>query len=401
MDQETNRPRYRELEQYIREKIASGAWAPGHQLPTERELAMMFGVSRITTSRALLELQNAGLVVREQGRGTFVNRPSAPKPVKEPGAQQDNNPRNDFSGLNVVAMVLPDTIVDSGFKMIEGAEKWLRQRRYRLLSSVSDFNLDREADLIHSLLQDGVMNLILYPIDSEATTKVVAEVRHKGMRVVIIDRRLNNLSLPFVGSDNYGAGYQVTKHLIKVGHRLIAFASGDVGLISSVAERFRGYCTALVEEKLPVDPGLVVNAGQIGWRSASLHPVAAADDTPGLTEQVAEKTLDYLFALRSDRPSAVVAANDRTALMLLQSALRRGIRVPDELAIVGFDNLAGSASAEVPLTTVRQQFRHMGREAAKLALEGASGADDSPREVLLPTELVIRRSCGMKVLAEA
>ena len=155
MDQETNRPRYRELEQHIREKIASGVWGPGHQLPTERELAVMFGVSRITTSRALLELQNAGLVVREQGRGTFVRRSPEPKPVLESGAKQDAETRNDFSGLNVVAMVLPDTIVESGFKMIEGAEKWLRQRRYRLLSSVSEFNLEREAELIHSLWQIG------------------------------------------------------------------------------------------------------------------------------------------------------------------------------------------------------------------------------------------------------
>ncbi len=399
MAQETNLPRYRELEQYVRDKIASGAWGPGHQLPTERELATMFGVSRITTSRALLELQKAGLIVREQGRGTFVGRPlEQPESGAIARPAMDMPTRANFAGLNVVAMVLPDTAVDSGFKMIEGAEKWLRQHHYRLLSSVSDFSLEREAELIHSLLQDGVSNLILYPIDSEATTKVVTEVQRQGMRVVIIDRRLNNTPMPFVGSDNYGAGYQITKHLINVGHRLIAFASGDVGLIASVADRFRGYCTALTEERLPVDPGLVVNAGQIGWWSARTPQGASLENE---REQVAEKTLDYLFGLKSDRPSAVVAANDRLALMIIRVATRRGIKVPDELAVVGFDNLAESAVAEVPLTTMRQQFRQMGKEAARLILKNIHEATSSPCELLLPTELIVRRSCGTRVLIEA
>ena len=391
VNQETNRPRYRELEHHIKGKIASGTWGPGYQLPTERELSAMFGVSRITTSRALLELQKVGLVVREQGRGTFVNRP----PETEEGADQDATPRTDFNGLNVVAMVLPDTAVDSGFKMIEGAEKWLRQRRYRLLSSVSDFDLEREAELIHSLWQDGVRSLILYPIDSEATTKVVEEVCSKGMKVVIIDRRLNKLSMPFVGSDNFNAGYQITQHLIQVGHRLIAFASGDVGLISSVADRFRGYCQALNEHQLPVDPGLVVNAGQLGWNQGGIRSDESVDQIRKQREETAERTLDYLLGLRSDRPSAVVAANDRTALLLVRAALQRGIKVPEEMAVVGFDNLAGSESAEVPLTTVKQQFRLMGREAARLILEEALDTEKKPCEVLLPTELVIRRSCGM------
>ncbi|MGE5550550.1 MAG: GntR family transcriptional regulator [Bacteroidota bacterium] len=399
MDQDATRPRYREMEQFIRGKIAAGDWPPGYQLPTERELSIMFGVSRITTSRALLELQKAGLVVREQGRGTFIS-PLAKSRIHSGEDKAGTVSRNDFRGLKVVALVLPDTAVDSGFKMIEGAEKWLRQRKYRLLSSVSEFNLEREADLIRGLLQDGVTNLILYPVDSEATTKVVEEVCAKGMKVVVIDRRLNKLAMPFVGSDNYNAGYQITKHLIEVGHRLIAFASGDVGLISSVADRFRGYCQALAESRLPVDPGLVVNAGQLGWSSARPQE-GYAEEHRKQTEEVAERTLDYLLGLRSDSPSAVVAANDRTALMLLRTALRRGIKVPDQMAVVGFDDLAGSAAAEVPLTTVRQQFRSMGREAAKLILEEAYDPEGNPREELLPTELIVRRSCGAKALAEA
>ena len=358
----------------------------------------MFGVSRITTSRALLELQKVGLVVREQGRGTFVNR----SPETEEVADQDATPRTSFTGLNVVAMVLPDTAVDSGFKMIEGAEKWLRQRRYRLLSSVSDFDLGREAELIHSLWQDGVSNLILYPIDSEATAGVVEQVQEQGMKVVIIDRRLNNLPMPFVGSDNYSAGYMLTNHLIQTGHRLIAFASGDVGLIASVADRFRGYCMALSEHKLPVDPGLVISAGQLGWRASDISTKEAPpDQSRKLSSEIAEKTLDYLFGLNSDRPSAVVAANDRTALKLMQTALQRGIKVPEEIAFAGFDNLAGSATAEIPLTTVRQEFRLMGREAARLILDNSFDAAGNPHEVLLPTELIIRQSCGARSMAEA
>lgn len=398
MAEDINLPRYRELEQHIRDKIATGAWQPGHRLPTELELAKMFGVSRITTSRALLELQNAGLVVREQGRGTFVARAEQEAKAGRAPGDRSNNGTN-FSGLNVAAMVLPDTAVDSGFKMIEGAEKWLRQRGYRLLSSVSEFNLEHEAELIRNLFVDGVSRLILYPIDSEATAEVVREVAARGMKVVIMDRRLNTLPMPFVGSDNFAAGYAVTKHLVQVGHRLIGFASGDQGLISSVADRFRGYCMALGEHGLPVDPALVINAGQLTQRS----PAGSGPGPEGKpnSELVAERTLDYLVGLGSDRPSAVVTANDSTALMLLRMACRRGIKVPEELSITGFDDLAGSAVAEVPLTTVRQQFKLMGKEAAKLVFGEDRDAQGKPREILLPTELVVRHSCGVRSAIEA
>jgi LacI family transcriptional regulator len=139
----------------------------------------------------------------------------------------------------------------------------------------------------------------------------------------------------------------------------------------------------------------VVNAGQLGWNQGGIRSDESVDQIRKQREETAERTLDYLLGLRSDRPSAVVAANDRTALLLVRAALQRGIKVPEEMAVVGFDNLAGSESAEVPLTTVKQHFRLMGREAARLILEEALDTEEKPCEVLLPTELVIRRSCGM------
>ena len=176
--------------------------------------------------------------------------------------------------------------------------------------------------------------------------------------------------LPTVGATNWSGALCATRHLIALGHRRIGMITGWKGLLCSRA-RLDGYRAALDETGLPQDPGL------IAWGDFSYGAGLAA----------ARRLLDV-----DSPPTAIVASSDNIALGVIQAARLRGISVPGELSVTGFDDLPSSRWSSPPLTTVRQPLRDMGRLAARTVLRLARGKtlDTPTRE--LSTELIIRES---------
>jgi LacI family transcriptional regulator len=173
-----------------------------------------------------------------------------------------------------------------------------------------------------------------------------------------------------VGSTNFSGGVQATRHLLELGHRRIAFAGGAPTFQPS-AERLQGYLSALRAAGVAADETLV---------RARAHTfeagVAMADD---------------LLAL-PDPPTAVFAASDSIALGVLASAQRHGLRVPDDLSVVGFDDTSAAVSSAPALTTVRQPVVEMGRVALRTVLQLARGEAVDAHHVQLSTTLVVRES---------
>jgi len=189
--------------------------------------------------------------------------------------------------------------------------------------------------------------------------------------VVAIDPHTGPGGPTTIDSDNVGGARVATQYLIDLGHRRIAHIRGRNDLASAEL-RESGYRDSLEKAGIPFDPALVREGG---YQAA-------------LTTEVARELLT-----RPDRPTAVFAANDTSALGVLQVARELGLRVPQDLSVIGFDDIPEAASSTPPLTTVAQPLHDLGAQALHMLLE-LLGDRDVPSHVQLPAELVVRASTG-------
>ena len=189
--------------------------------------------------------------------------------------------------------------------------------------------------------------------------------------VVAVDHNVRSRTMATVDSDNLNGAIVATEHLIGLGHRRIGFLAGRPDL-ESARLREQGYACALEAAGIAFDPGLV--------RIGGYQPETARDGARELL-------------LHTPRPTAIFAANDASAIETITVARSLGLRVPDDLSVVGFDNVPESALCGPPLTTVEQAIQQMGYEAVQLVLGLVEDPSAEPAQVVLPTRLVERSSC--------
>ncbi len=195
-------------------------------------------------------------------------------------------------------------------------------------------------------------------------------IAQSGAPVVTISTPAPNT--PVVRSDNLGGMYAAVLHLIEHGHRRIAFIGRRANL--DIGQRYDGYCLALAEQDIPLDQGLVADA---------------ADELEPGGRDAARRLLDVGAPF-----TAIVAGTDKNALGVLEVLRAAGRRVPEDVALVGFDDVDEARIADPSLTTVRQRFDILGSAAIDLVLDRLAGRAVSGAAISLPTALVVRRSCG-------
>jgi LacI family transcriptional regulator len=193
-----------------------------------------------------------------------------------------------------------------------------------------------------------------------------------GAPVVAVDHNAGSSSLPTVDSDNLAGAVAATEYLLGLGHRRIGLLAGRPDL-ESARLRERGYRTALGAAGIEVDPKLVRVGGY----------------QPDSAEEAAR-----LMLQGDDRPSAIFAANDVSALAAIGMARALGLDVPSDLSVIGFDNVPESALSEPPLTTIEQPIQQMGFEAVELLIGLIEKRSDLATQRMLPTQLVVRGSCA-------
>ena len=198
---------------------------------------------------------------------------------------------------------------------------------------------------------------------------LILKLKGDGIPLVLVDNHIEKVDS--VAVDNTGGAYKAVEHLIELGHRKIGFIAERLTDLS-FEERFEGYKLALKEHGLHYNPALVAE----GFKRPDHGYVAM------------KKLLERAI------PSAVFAANDSTAVGAIKAIKENGLRVPDDIAIVGFDDGGLASQAVPPLTTVRVFRDKMASAAAKRLIELIENPDQPPIQLRLPTELIIRESCG-------
>ena len=206
----------------------------------------------------------------------------------------------------------------------------------------------------------------------EVTERIAPALRERNVPIVLIGHDSSLEDVSSVDVDNFQGAYRATRHLLQLGHRQIALLLGQKDRQESI-DRLKGYETALSEAGIEVDDSLIVEG-----EYSQMH---------------GKRTMQSLLE-QGSVPSAVFCSGDVIAEGVLLAAYEAGIRVPDDLAVVGFDDLPSSAFTIPPLTTVRQPIYDKGEQAANLIIDRIEGKTDEVVHVQLSPELVVRKSCG-------
>ena len=266
---------------------------------------------------------------------------------------------------NVIGILVSD-IESFNAELLKGAARAIRGTGYDLVvfsdcgQREDQVGWERRSLARVSALTDGAILVTPSGIDVTSSAPIVA-----------VDHNVRSYTLPTVDSDNLSGAVTATEHLIRLGHRRIGFLAGRPDL-ESARLREQGYRQALEAAGIAFDANLV--------RVGSYQPEAAR-----------EATRDLLAS--EPQPTAIFAANDASAIETLAVARDLGLTLPDDLSVVGFDNVPESALCEPPLTTVEQPIQRMGEEAVRLLLALIDDPTGPPAQVVLPTRLVERASC--------
>lgn len=365
-------PLYRQVAARIRAAVDGREYGVDGRLPPEAELANRFGVSRGTLRQALGTLVREGLVATVPGRGTFVIRGVPPDPG--PGAAEAGGR---------VGIVIPAVARMRIPELIAGAEARLRAAGYSLLLGSSGDDREQEAEQVLRFVRDGVSGLVVYPVDGPPNLELLGRLAAEAFPLVLIDRYLLDLGLEAVVADNFGGAFLAVRHLVERGFARIGFAATCNLSTSSIAERQAGYRWALEQHGHGPAPRLVCTD-----LDRLFHWPAPPEESKRNRRLLGE----YLTG--PDRPDAVFAVNDSVAFQILEVAASLGLRVPDDLAVVGFDNLAYPDYGGMPLTSVEQPRQEIGATAARILLEQIAGRRGPAGRIVLATRLIVRSSSG-------
>lgn len=357
---------YAQLVTRYRDDIISGALPVGSRLPTEMELAAQHRISRGTVRQALNILVNEGLLERTPGRGTYVR----PRPLATPTEPKP--------ALKWIGLLLSQPVFQISLEILLGVEQIAKARGYELNLTYTEESQAQQDRDIERLRENKVAGIILMPLSNPIPGESLKKLQADKLPLVLVDRYIPELDTDYVVSDNVGGAYRATEHLIILGHHRIAFAYSNAANFqtTSVRDRWQGYRKALAHYNLGYDESLVF------------------PDLP-LPLSGVQNEYDRLI-LKADRPKAFFAVNDSVALGLLQAAQRNDLPIPEELALVGFDDLSFAAYLTPPLTTVSQPRMEIGIRAANLLINRIEGQTGPTEHVELPTNLLVRASCGVR-----
>ncbi len=326
-----------------------------------KDIAAVAGVSVMTVSKVMHDAPDISAATKSRVRALAEQMGYIP----DTAAQGLRSRTSRMFGLIIPAMTNPIFA-----RVVMAIEQQAHELGYEILLGHSLNNPDREEKCIRRLLCRRIDGLFIVPVYRQAATApIYDELLQRAVPTVILGQRA-----PFCGkfvsveTDDVAASMALTRHLVELGHRRIAFFCGPQ-FNPWAAERFEGYRRALREARLELDDRLVFNAGST-------------------IEEGTTATLEMLN--ESVRPTAIIAVNDLVAIGAGSVLLNQGVKIPEDISLVGFGNVLTSEYFRVPLTTVRQPKLRLGTAAVESMTRLMRGERPVPKR--LPAEIVVRAS---------
>jgi len=358
--------------------IESRKLEPHDPVPSEGELAKLFGVSRMTGKLALERLAELGVVYRLPRRGTFLagKRESEREPGRAPESPAPDSDEREPSKR--IALIVPH-LSDYTSRIIAAVEHEARKHECDLILNISKDKEDEDRCL-QRLVDRGVDGMVLFPQGRKTCSDQVLRLKLEQVPIVIIDRIFREVQIDCVYHDHFRGSYQMAKYLIGQGHREIGYTSNAIENITSREERYQGYIQALL------DHGIPVKTEYIHFRSVPCDPSRINESDPEQRQFIGD----------NPRMTAVMCGDDHIAVSTLFTALRMNVPVPDKLSIVGFSDIQLSALTPIPLTTVRQDTEQLARSAVDLLMKRVNRSKEKPLTVKIQTEIIERNSVSVR-----
>lgn len=334
-------------------------------MPTIHDVAKRAGVGSITVSR----------VINHSGYISPQTRERVEKAIAELGYVPNTLARSLRSHrTNTVGLIVTDITNPFFTTLARGVEDTANQAGYTVIFCNTDESQEKEEKYLTVLLQKQVDGLLFVPTQSHASA--IRQIQKHGTPVVVIDRRVPDGAVDTVRCDSVDGAYQLTRYLLSLGHRQIAVMSGPVG-ISTADDRVAGYQKALGEANIDSDEAFIFRG----------------DFTQDSGYAMTQRALNLAL-----RPTALIAANNFLTIGAMKALQEVGLDVPEDIALVGFDDLP-PAMVTFPFFTVASQPAYdMGTRAMNLLLERLEDKEQNDiQDVILPTRLIIRHSSGQPI----
>ena len=330
---------------------------------TIREIAELAGVSRSTVSRVLNDHSNVSAEARHQVLQVIAETGFYPHPI----ARSLSSQRSGIFGL-VIPLTIRSLFEDPFFpRFIQGISQGCNTHDYTL-SLFLFHSQEEEAKLYPRIARRQLLDGVIVTA-SQSENPLILQLLASQVPFVMHGRHEHS-RVSFVEVDNVNGATMAVTHLIRLGRRRIATITGPSGSYAA-EDREQGYVNALRDRGVLVDESLI----------------ARGDFTEISGYEAMQRLLPH-------KPDAVFVASDTMALGTLRALREAGISVPEDIALVGFDDLPHAATADPPLTTVRQPIRRAGTLAVETLIDIVHNGPEPTRRIIMPTELVVRASCG-------
>jgi LacI family transcriptional regulator len=329
------------------------------------DVAKRAGVSRATVSRVLNNNPKVDADLRER----------VLEAAKDLGYQPNRAARRlRAQSSNVIGLVISDIQNPYFLSVTRGVEDAASAQQMSLILCNSDENLDKERMYLHVMEAERVAGLIIVPAHSDHGKDLNA-LKKAGIPIILMDRAVKTVQVDTLKVDNEHGAYEAVNHLIQLGYRRIATIAGSCH-VSTGLERYQGYKSALESAGMALDDSLV-KFGNFKTESGY--------------------TLAHDLMNTSNPPDAIFIANNLMTLGALQALRERSVRVPEDVALVGFDDLPWSGELYSPLTAVAQPTYEIGQEAVRLLLRRLANPKAPYQTVVLQPHLNVRESCGIRI----
>lgn len=354
----------------VKEKILDGTYGFHDKLPTEAEFEELYGVSRITIKKAMEMLGEENLIERFPGKGTFV-RWQRPQTDAQDASVQTRR----------IGVVMSGFSSSFGQDFLTGVAEEANRQGCGLMVGLNYSTLEEETMLIQRLIDNGVDGIIAMAMHSEIGINAgIVNSAMNGFPLVLADRYLEGISLPYVGSCHSDAAYVATQYLFELGHKCIGLIS-SAPTTTAITERESGYMKSYAMTKYPVLPRF-------------LYPDIKSSMPGHQTQENIRRDVESMKRYYTDNPdvTALLCVDYNIMKICKTAAHELGLRIPEDMSLVCFD-APNDGFAQNEYTHIRQAEREIGVRSVKMLMDAIQG-DREPKYVLVPAELRIGMSTG-------
>ncbi len=373
---------YEQIKKDIIDQILDNTYKENSRIPSEHEITKMYKVSRITASKALAALASEGFIFRVQGKGSFV-KPGVSAKKTVPLVTDEKNTvlfkaedLKPIENIKKIGVLIPGLNDFHGLNIIRAISETLVYPKYFVSNVMSNckansfFSLENYT--LKSMLTSGYDGIIIFPVDTELYNETILAMQVAKFPFVLIERTFPGINCNSVSSDNVMGARLATEHLIKLGHKKIAFCSTSTINEQITELRYNSYCSTMQKHMLPVRS---FHNKDEDYKSSS--------DSSQLRQALVNREI-----------TGAVASNTTAAIDLYKMCERHAIRIPEEFSIVCFDNPSQHVSRSNFFTYIEQQSYDMGKQAALIIdnqLNTAESDFTTVKRILIP-ELIVNSS---------